>query len=45
MTYAKNVRDRSLTILLPTTGDRWPLLLEHFHDAFQTNGIKITSKW
>ncbi|CAF2053053.1 unnamed protein product [Rotaria magnacalcarata] len=34
-----NIHDRSLTVLIPTTGDRWPQLLEHFYDAHQTNGL------
>lgn len=38
MTYQKHVRDRSLTLLIPTTGDQWPKLLEYFHDSYQTNG-------
>ncbi|CAF4930406.1 unnamed protein product, partial [Rotaria socialis] len=32
-----NIHDRSLTVLILTTGDRWPQLLEHFYDAHQTN--------
>lgn len=41
MVYEKSIRDRSLTILLPTTGDRWPLLLNYFGDSYQTNGLKM----
>jgi hypothetical protein len=39
MTYAKDLRDRRLTILLPTTGDRWTSLHEYFYDSYQTNGM------
>ena len=38
MSYSKNIQDRSLTLLIPTTGDRWPQLLEYFYDSHQTNG-------
>jgi hypothetical protein len=41
MTYSKDIRDKSLTMLIPTTGDRWPLLLEYFSDSCQTNGMKF----
>ncbi|CAF2139182.1 unnamed protein product [Rotaria magnacalcarata] len=39
MTYSKEVKERSLTILIPTTGDRWWSLLEYFNDSNQTNGL------
>lgn len=38
MTYSQEIRDRSLTILIPTTGDRWWSLLDYFNDCYQTNG-------
>ncbi|CAF1628932.1 unnamed protein product, partial [Didymodactylos carnosus] len=38
MTYAKDIRDRSLTMLVPTTGNRWHGILEHFCDTNKTNG-------
>ena len=38
MTYGKEIRERSL---VPTTGDRWPSLLEYFYDSYQTNGTEI----
>jgi hypothetical protein len=38
MSYNKSIQDRSLTILVPTTGDRWPQLLEYFYESYQTNG-------
>jgi hypothetical protein len=44
MTYSTEVRgERGLSILVPTTGDRWPSLLEHFHDGYPTNGMKFTT--
>ncbi|CAF3856692.1 unnamed protein product [Rotaria sordida] len=39
MIYSKEIRDRSLTMLIPTTGDRWPNLLDYFYDSNQTNGL------
>ncbi|UJR17415.1 hypothetical protein I4U23_004310 [Adineta vaga] len=37
MTYSKDIRDKSLTMLIPTTGDRWSSLLEYFDDSSKTN--------
>ncbi|CAF2032203.1 unnamed protein product [Rotaria magnacalcarata] len=37
MTYSKDIRERSLTVLIPTIGDRWCSLLEYFHGSNQTN--------
>ncbi|CAF0822804.1 unnamed protein product [Rotaria sordida] len=39
MTYSKDIKDKSLTMLIPTTGDRWPALLDYFYDSCQTNGL------
>ncbi|CAF3723793.1 unnamed protein product [Rotaria sp. Silwood1] len=39
MTYSKDIKDKSLTMLIPTTGDRWPALLDYFYDSSQTNGL------
>ncbi|CAF1688066.1 unnamed protein product, partial [Adineta ricciae] len=40
MTYSTEVRGgHGLTILVPTTGDQWPSLLEHFIDGSKTNGL------
>ncbi|CAF1657208.1 unnamed protein product, partial [Adineta ricciae] len=39
MTYSKDIRDKSLTMLIPTTGDQWSSLLEHFCDSSKTNGL------
>jgi hypothetical protein len=43
MTYTKEIRDRSLTMLIPTTGDRWSSLLDYFYDSCKTNGIIFIS--
>jgi hypothetical protein len=43
MTYSVQVRGgQGLSILVPTTGDRWTSLLEYFHEGNKTNGKKFT---
>ncbi|CAF1397636.1 unnamed protein product, partial [Didymodactylos carnosus] len=38
MTYARDIKDRSLTILVSTTGNQWCNILDYFSDSNATNG-------